>query len=90
MDLGYYAIKKIELDTSDQGKIGKITREVKLLSCLNHENVVRYYNSWVEKVTVDKTDSTDSEDETNTNDTGFKVRSQRDQQRKPLLPYIFN
>jgi len=30
----------------------KITREVKLLSRLNHENVVRYFNSWIEAAKV--------------------------------------
>lgn len=30
-----------------------MTREVELLSRLNHENVVRYYNSWIESDTGD-------------------------------------
>jgi len=29
-----------------------MTREVELLSRLNHENVVRYYNSWIETSTA--------------------------------------
>ncbi|CAH1394203.1 unnamed protein product [Nezara viridula] len=48
LDDGLYAIKRIELNPSEKQLNKKITREVKLLSRLNHENVVRYYNSWIE------------------------------------------
>lgn len=43
-----YAIKCIELNKKNKNLNKKITREVKLLSRLNHENVVRYFNSWIE------------------------------------------
>ncbi|XP_050530238.1 eIF-2-alpha kinase GCN2 isoform X2 [Daktulosphaira vitifoliae] len=43
-----YAIKRIELNRKNKNLNKKITREVKLLSRLNHENVVRYFNSWIE------------------------------------------
>lgn len=43
-----YAIKCIELNKKNKNLNKRITREVKLLSRLNHENVVRYYNSWIE------------------------------------------
>ncbi|BES90312.1 Eukaryotic translation initiation factor 2-alpha kinase [Nesidiocoris tenuis] len=48
LDGCYYAIKKIILNCSNKRAHREITREIKLLSRLNHENVVRYYNSWVE------------------------------------------
>uniref|UniRef100_A0A0A9YXK3 non-specific serine/threonine protein kinase n=2 Tax=Lygus hesperus TaxID=30085 RepID=A0A0A9YXK3_LYGHE len=53
LDSGQYAIKKIELNPSKKQLFKKITREVELLSRLNHENVVRYYNSWFEVANVD-------------------------------------
>ncbi|XP_046628055.1 eIF-2-alpha kinase GCN2 [Neodiprion virginianus] len=53
LDGGIYAIKRIELNPKNIQLNRKITREVKLLSRLNHENVVRYYNSWIESATID-------------------------------------
>ncbi|XP_050438302.1 eIF-2-alpha kinase GCN2 [Adelges cooleyi] len=47
-----YAIKRIELNRKNKNLNKKITREVKLLSRLNHENVVRYFNSWIETAKV--------------------------------------
>ncbi|VDO94375.1 unnamed protein product [Soboliphyme baturini] len=47
-----YAIKRVPLNPRNKTLNKKITREVKLLSQLNHENVVRYYNSWIEAAAV--------------------------------------
>lgn len=48
LDNRLYALKRIPLPASNRQIFKKITREVELLSRLNHENVVRYYNSWIE------------------------------------------
>lgn len=44
-----YALKRIQLDQQSEVVRRKIIREVKLLSSLNHENVVRYYTSWIDE-----------------------------------------
>ncbi|XP_073990600.1 eIF-2-alpha kinase GCN2-like isoform X2 [Rhodnius prolixus] len=59
LDDGFYAVKRIELNPCKIQLNKKITREVKLLSRLNHENVVRYYNSWIEMAAMEDTKSTD-------------------------------
>ncbi|XP_064465793.1 eIF-2-alpha kinase GCN2-like [Ornithodoros turicata] len=46
-----YALKRILLNRSSRLLDKKIMREVKLLSRLNHENIVRYYHSWIEVTT---------------------------------------
>lgn len=48
LDNRQYAIKRIPLSNRNRQLYKKMTREVELLSRLNHENVVRYYNSWIE------------------------------------------
>ncbi|XP_031618624.1 eIF-2-alpha kinase GCN2 [Contarinia nasturtii] len=48
LDNRQYAIKRIPLHTRSRHIFKKMTREVELLSRLNHENVVRYFNSWIE------------------------------------------
>ncbi|KAJ0173486.1 hypothetical protein K1T71_010635 [Dendrolimus kikuchii] len=51
LDGGFYAIKRVKLNPESVQLNKKITREVKLLSRLNHENVVRYFNAWIETTT---------------------------------------
>lgn len=48
LDNRQYAIKRIPLTERSKQIFKKMTREVELLSRLNHENVVRYFNSWIE------------------------------------------
>lgn len=48
LDNRQYAIKRIPLTSRSRQLFKKMTREVELLSRLNHENVVRYFNSWIE------------------------------------------
>lgn len=50
MDKRLYAIKRIRLTNQSGGIPSKIIREVELLACLDHANVVRYYNTWTERV----------------------------------------
>lgn len=52
LDARVYALKRIKLNPRNKALNRKITREVKLLSRLNHENVVRYYNSWIESAVI--------------------------------------
>jgi translation initiation factor 2-alpha kinase 4 len=52
LDGQVYAIKKIKLNQANKAATKKLMREVKLLSRLNNENVVRYYTSWIEVTTI--------------------------------------
>ncbi|XP_044265056.1 eIF-2-alpha kinase GCN2 [Tribolium madens] len=61
LDGRYYAIKRIKLNPRNRQLNKKIVREVKLLSRLNHENIVRYYNSWIERTVIRSDDSSDME-----------------------------
>ncbi|XP_052756420.1 eIF-2-alpha kinase GCN2 isoform X2 [Galleria mellonella] len=60
LDGGFYALKRVKLNPENVQLNRKITREVKLLSRLNHENVVRYYNAWIESITDVDDDDDDS------------------------------
>ncbi len=53
LDNREYAIKKIPIILKTKHLEKKMIREVELLSRLNHENVVRYFNSWIELTLVD-------------------------------------
>ena len=56
LDSQIYAIKRIKLDQKNKQLTRKLRREVELLSRLNHENVVRYYNSWIEVTPAENLD----------------------------------
>nr|XP_056707847.1 eIF-2-alpha kinase GCN2 [Euleptes europaea] len=48
LDGCYYAVKRIHINPTSK-QFRRIKGEVTLLSRLNHENIVRYYNAWIEK-----------------------------------------
>nr|XP_039247644.1 eIF-2-alpha kinase GCN2-like [Styela clava] len=66
LDGRYYAIKRILLDPRNAQFNKKIKREVKHLSRLNHENVVRYYNSWIETLLNPDSNSSETTSSINT------------------------
>ncbi|XP_058254672.1 eIF-2-alpha kinase GCN2 isoform X2 [Hemibagrus wyckioides] len=48
LDGCYYAVKCIQVNPASK-QFRRIKGEVTLLSRLNHENIVRYYNAWIER-----------------------------------------
>ncbi|KAG9268185.1 eIF-2-alpha kinase GCN2 [Astyanax mexicanus] len=48
LDGCYYAVKRIQVNPGSK-QFRRIKGEVTLLSRLNHENIVRYYNAWIER-----------------------------------------
>ncbi|XP_057337358.1 eIF-2-alpha kinase GCN2-like [Microplitis mediator] len=80
LDGRVYAIKRIALDPKSKQSNKKMIREVKLLSRLNHENVVRYYNSWIENVNVinDKNNSSSPSDSVSFNKSKVKQTKKND------------
>lgn len=59
LDCQYYAVKKILLTVESANRA---LMEIRILSKLEHENVVRYYHSWIEKSTDELlNDDTDSD-----------------------------
>ncbi|CAB3382831.1 Hypothetical predicted protein [Cloeon dipterum] len=71
LDARVYALKRIKLNPRNKTLIKRITRECKLLSRLNHENVVRYYNSWIESANLTHADEPESSVTSDTIDTGI-------------------
>lgn len=63
LDNRQYAIKRIPMSPRNKQLYRKMTREVELLSKLNHENVVRYFNSWIETGTGGLSQRSDSDSE---------------------------
>ena len=53
IDQGIYAVKCIELDANDADHPTKRLRESKVLAKLQHENIIRYYSSWIENSSED-------------------------------------
>lgn len=53
LDERVYAIKKIKIETPDhkneEEETLKVLKECRTLSLLNHENILRYYGSWIQR-----------------------------------------
>ena len=48
-DNKYYSFTKLPINNLSKYEIGKISGEIKIISELNHENIVKYYDSFIEK-----------------------------------------
>uniref|UniRef100_A0A1I8GVC3 Protein kinase domain-containing protein n=1 Tax=Macrostomum lignano TaxID=282301 RepID=A0A1I8GVC3_9PLAT len=64
LDGRLYAVKRVRLKNQRSDVIKKILREVRLLSRLNHEHVVRYYYSWLEDEMVEDSSTTSASNPT--------------------------
>ena len=53
IDQSIYAVKCIKLDANDADYPAKRLRESKVLAKLQHENIIRYYSSWIETSSED-------------------------------------
>lgn len=86
VDSRYYALKKVKLNSDNETLNERIMREVKLLSRLNHENVIRYYIAW-DEIETQEVSSSKNLSTTTTNTTNEEsalspcVLSQRDLSR---------
>lgn len=81
LDGCYYAVKRIQVNPASK-QFRRIKGEVTLLSRLNHENIVRYYNAWIERHETPSTgvlSNTDSSEPQSTPDKSpqFKKPPQR-------------
>ncbi|KAG8449508.1 hypothetical protein GDO86_016233 [Hymenochirus boettgeri] len=56
LDGCYYAVKRVLINPASK-QFRRIKGEVTLLSRLNHENIVRYYNAWIEKHELPSSDA---------------------------------
>lgn len=76
LDNRQYAIKRIPLSCRNKQLYRKMTREVELLSRLNHENVVRYYNSWIETVSMPNPVADDAESDYSDSVSASNIKTQ--------------
>ncbi|XP_053702069.1 eIF-2-alpha kinase GCN2 isoform X1 [Synchiropus splendidus] len=77
LDGCYYAVKRIQVNPASK-HFRRIKGEVTLLSRLNHENIVRYYNAWIERSEIPSTGAlsvTDSSEPPSTADKPPPVRN---------------
>ncbi|XP_012735562.2 eIF-2-alpha kinase GCN2 [Fundulus heteroclitus] len=81
LDGCYYAVKRIQVNPASK-QFRRIKGEVTLLSRLNHENIVRYYNAWIERHELPSTGVLSNSDSSEPNSTPEKHPQRCDQPRR--------
>eukprot|EP01127_Copromyxa_protea_P017790 TRINITY_DN5473_c0_g1_i1.p1 TRINITY_DN5473_c0_g1~~TRINITY_DN5473_c0_g1_i1.p1 ORF type:complete len:1454 (-),score=277.03 TRINITY_DN5473_c0_g1_i1:125-4486(-) len=76
LDGRIYAIKKIKFGRTDKRYMERVLREVKTLSRLHHQHVVRYYQSWIDLADEEDDECPDNEDEFGTTESGSEEESE--------------
>lgn len=84
LDGCYYAVKRIQVNPASK-QFRRIKGEVTLLSRLNHENIVRYYNAWIER---HETPSTGVVSNTDSSETQSPLDQQTPQGSKKAAPRL--
>jgi hypothetical protein len=56
----YYAVKRVPVTNTDRGR-ERVMREVKLLAKLDHPNIVRFYQTWIEQPPAEWQQAVDEE-----------------------------
>ncbi|XP_067471062.1 eIF-2-alpha kinase GCN2 [Thunnus thynnus] len=77
LDGCYYAVKRIQVNPASK-QFRRIKGEVTLLSRLNHENIVRYYNAWIERNEISSAGVLSNTDSSETQSTADKPPRGRD------------
>lgn len=86
LDNTIYAIKKIKLKNTNE--IGYILREIQILAKLDHINVVRYYNSWIELYEEEKNISDNDSDETCSEESSIFSSNESISSNNQLIQYL--
>uniref|UniRef100_A0A3Q2QQ59 non-specific serine/threonine protein kinase n=1 Tax=Fundulus heteroclitus TaxID=8078 RepID=A0A3Q2QQ59_FUNHE len=81
LDGCYYAVKRIQVNPASK-QFRRIKGEVTLLSRLNHENIVRYYNAWIERHELPSTGVLSNSDSSEPNSTPEKHPQRCNQPRR--------
>lgn len=81
LDGCYYAVKRIQVNPASR-QFRRIKGEVTLLSRLNHENIVRYYNAWIERHETPPTGVLSNTDSSEPQSTADKPPQCRDPPRR--------
>ncbi|XP_069773346.1 eIF-2-alpha kinase GCN2 isoform X2 [Narcine bancroftii] len=85
LDGCYYAVKRILVNPSSK-QFRRIKGEVTLLSRLNHENIVRYYNAWIEKHKIQPPITSSTESSSQTPEPGHQTKWSESGEGKKNVP----
>lgn len=79
-----YAVKKVCLTSGNARENDRVLREVRYLAQLDHPNIIRYYQSWMEEDEWDEWNECDEGETWHTNEDEDEVTKDRDKERSVI------